>query len=110
MQNVQHEISMKIYRYQKGLQGYNNEKFKIYTSVYVEITVLYVVTLYNVTDHVNVWKGTWGLCLCNIITCNYYKSPIYSLVSHTVTSIQVQILNFVLIFPIHFPYFLKVQD
>jgi len=45
MQNVQHEISMKIYRYQKGLQGYNIEKFKIYTSVYVEITVLYVVTL-----------------------------------------------------------------
>jgi hypothetical protein len=58
MQNVQHEISMKIYLYQNELQGYNIGKFKFYTSVYVEITVRNVVNLYIVTDHVNVWKGT----------------------------------------------------
>jgi len=103
MENVQHEISMKIYRYQKSLQGHNIEKFKFYTSVHVEITVLYVVNLYSVTDHVNVWKGTWCVCLHNFITCNYYKSPIYVLVSHTVPSIQIHVLNFVRILPIHFP-------
>jgi hypothetical protein len=70
MQNIQHEISTKIDRYQKGLQGHNIEEFKFYTSVYIEIMVLYVVTLYNVIDHVKVWKGTWCVYLHNIITCN----------------------------------------
>lgn len=111
MQNVQNEISMKIYRYEKGLQGHNIDKLKFYTYVYVEIMVLYVVTLYDVTDYLNFWKVTWCVCLHNIIiTCNFYKSPIYALVSHTVPSILVHVLNFVCILPIPFPYFLKVQD
>ena len=59
MSNAQHEISMKIYRYQKGLQGQSMGKFEFYTYVHVEIMVQYVVTLYNVTDRVNVWTGTW---------------------------------------------------
>jgi len=101
---------MKIYRYQKGLQGQSMGKFEFYTSVYVKIMVQYVVTLYNVTDHVNVWTGTWWVCLHDVIACNYFKSSIYALVSNTVPSIQVRVFNSVHILPIHFPYFLKAQD